>query len=50
MKLGLSLGYAPPGTNPADLFPLVQEAERLPPRLAVPALDHLRPGGAEPQQ
>ncbi|HEY3577149.1 MAG TPA: LLM class F420-dependent oxidoreductase [Gaiellaceae bacterium] len=29
MKLGLSLGYAPPGTNPADLFPLVQEAERL---------------------
>ncbi|HET7352881.1 MAG TPA: LLM class F420-dependent oxidoreductase [Gaiellaceae bacterium] len=29
MKLGLSLGYAPPGTNPADLFPLVQDAERL---------------------
>jgi len=29
VKLGLSLGYAPPGTNPADLFPLVQEAERL---------------------
>ena len=29
MKLGLSLGYAPPGTNPADLFPLVDEAERL---------------------
>src|ERR1041384_6491754 len=29
MKLGLSLGYAPPGTNPAHLFPLVQEAERL---------------------
>ncbi len=29
MKLGLSLGYAPPGTNPADLFPLVQEAELL---------------------
>src|SRR5207302_2720852 len=29
MKLGLSLGYAPPGTNPADLFPLVHEAERL---------------------
>ena len=29
MKLGLSLGYAPPGTNPADLFPLVEEAERL---------------------
>src|SRR5437763_11544529 len=29
MRLGLSLGYAPPGTNPADLFPLVHEAERL---------------------
>ena len=29
MKLGLSLGYAPPGTNPADLFPLVEEAEQL---------------------
>ena len=29
MKLGLSLGYAPPGTNPAELFPLVAEAERL---------------------
>jgi F420-dependent oxidoreductase-like protein len=29
MKLGLSLGYAAPGTNPAELFPLVQEAERL---------------------
>ena len=29
MKLGLSLGYTPPGTNPADLFPLVEEAERL---------------------
>jgi alkanesulfonate monooxygenase SsuD/methylene tetrahydromethanopterin reductase-like flavin-dependent oxidoreductase (luciferase family) len=29
MQLGLSLGYAPPGTNPTDLFPLVQEAERL---------------------
>jgi F420-dependent oxidoreductase-like protein len=29
MRLGLSLGYAPPGTNPADLFPLVEEAERL---------------------
>jgi F420-dependent oxidoreductase-like protein len=29
MKLGLSLSYAPPGTNPVDLFPLVQEAERL---------------------
>src|SRR5437588_1358402 len=29
MKLGLSLGYAPPGTNPADLVPLAQEAEQL---------------------
>jgi F420-dependent oxidoreductase-like protein len=29
VKLGLSLGYAPPGTNPADLFPLVAEAEGL---------------------
>ena len=29
MKLGLSLGYAPPGTNPADLLPLVEDAERL---------------------
>ena len=29
MKLGLNLGYAAPGTNPADLVPLVQEAERL---------------------
>jgi F420-dependent oxidoreductase-like protein len=29
MRLGLNLGYAPPGTNPADLFPLVEEAERL---------------------
>src|SRR5256714_2151785 len=29
MKLGLSLGYAPPGTNPADLFPLVHEADQL---------------------
>jgi F420-dependent oxidoreductase-like protein len=29
MKLGLSLGYAPPGTNPADLAPLVHEAETL---------------------
>jgi F420-dependent oxidoreductase-like protein len=29
VKLGLNLGYAPPGTNPADLVPLVQEAERL---------------------
>jgi F420-dependent oxidoreductase-like protein len=29
VQLGLSLGYAPPGTNPAELVPLVQEAERL---------------------
>jgi F420-dependent oxidoreductase-like protein len=29
VKLGISLGYAPPGTNPAELVPLVQEAERL---------------------
>jgi F420-dependent oxidoreductase-like protein len=29
MKLGLSLGYAPPGTNPADLFPLLEQAEGL---------------------
>lgn len=29
MKLGLNLGYASPGTNPADLVPLAQEAERL---------------------
>jgi F420-dependent oxidoreductase-like protein len=29
MKLGLNLGYAPPGTNPADLVPLVQRAEQL---------------------
>jgi F420-dependent oxidoreductase-like protein len=29
MKLGLNIGYAPPGTNPASLVPLVQEAERL---------------------
>jgi F420-dependent oxidoreductase-like protein len=29
MKLGLNLGYAPPGTNPADLTPLVQHAEEL---------------------
>jgi len=29
MKLGLNVGYASPGTNPADLVPLVQEAERL---------------------
>jgi F420-dependent oxidoreductase-like protein len=29
VKLGLSLGYAAPGTNPADLVPLVEDAERL---------------------
>jgi F420-dependent oxidoreductase-like protein len=29
MKLGLNLGYAPPGTNPAELVPLVQHAEEL---------------------
>ncbi|HET8527369.1 MAG TPA: LLM class F420-dependent oxidoreductase [Gaiellaceae bacterium] len=29
MKLGLNLGYAPPGTNPADLTPLVRHAEEL---------------------
>ncbi|MES1247098.1 MAG: LLM class F420-dependent oxidoreductase [Actinomycetota bacterium] len=29
MKLGLNLGYAPPGTNPAELTPLVQHAEQL---------------------
>jgi len=29
VKLGVNLGYAPPGTNPAELVPLVQEAERL---------------------
>ena len=29
MKLGLNLGYAPPGTNPAELVPLALEAERL---------------------
>ncbi|HVH52239.1 MAG TPA: LLM class F420-dependent oxidoreductase [Gaiellaceae bacterium] len=29
MKLGLNLGYASPGTNPAELVPLAQEAERL---------------------
>src|SRR5205823_5888271 len=29
MKLGVTLGYSPPGTNPAELVPLVQEAERL---------------------
>jgi len=29
VKLGLNLGYASPGTNPADLVPLVQRAEQL---------------------
>ncbi len=29
MKLGVNLGYAPPGTNPADLVPVALEAERL---------------------
>jgi len=29
VKLGVTLGYSPPGTNPAELVPLVQEAERL---------------------
>jgi F420-dependent oxidoreductase-like protein len=29
VKLGVNLGYAPPGTNPVELVPLVQEAERL---------------------
>ena len=29
MKLGLNLGYAPPGTNPASLVPLVRTAEQL---------------------
>jgi F420-dependent oxidoreductase-like protein len=29
MKLGLNLGYAAPGTNPAELTPLVQHAEEL---------------------
>jgi len=29
MKLGVNLGYASPGTNPAELVPLVQTAERL---------------------
>jgi F420-dependent oxidoreductase-like protein len=29
VKLGLNLGYAPPGTNPASLVPLVHTAERL---------------------
>jgi F420-dependent oxidoreductase-like protein len=29
MRLGVNLGYAAPGTNPVELVPLVQEAERL---------------------
>jgi F420-dependent oxidoreductase-like protein len=29
VKLGVNLGYAPPGTNPAELVPLVQTAESL---------------------
>jgi F420-dependent oxidoreductase-like protein len=29
VKVGVNLGYAPPGTNPADLVPFAQEAERL---------------------
>jgi F420-dependent oxidoreductase-like protein len=29
MKLGLNLGYAPPGTSPLDLVELAREAERL---------------------
>ena len=29
MRLGLSLGYAPPGTNPTQLVSLAEEAERL---------------------
>ena len=29
MRLGLSLGYAPPGTNPTQLVALAEEAERL---------------------
>ena len=29
MKLGVNVGYAPPGTNPAELVPLVQRAEAL---------------------
>ncbi len=29
MKLGINLGYAPPGTNPAELVPLVRTAEAL---------------------
>jgi len=29
VKLGLALGYAPPGTNPTELIELAREAERL---------------------
>jgi F420-dependent oxidoreductase-like protein len=29
VKLGLNLGYAAPGTNPVELVPLAEEAERL---------------------
>jgi F420-dependent oxidoreductase-like protein len=29
VKLGVNVGYAPPGTNPAELVPLVQTAEAL---------------------
>ncbi len=29
MRLGLALGYAPPGTNPTELVELAREAERL---------------------
>ena len=29
MRLGLSMGYAPPGTNPLELVELAQEADRL---------------------
>jgi F420-dependent oxidoreductase-like protein len=29
VKLGVNLGYAPPGTNPIELVPLVQHAEEL---------------------
>ena len=29
MQLGVSLGFAPPGTNPLDLISVAQEAERL---------------------
>ncbi len=29
MQLGVGLSYAPPGTNPVELVPLAQEAERL---------------------